>query len=310
MKWILIFLFALVIAVAGTSTVKRSDPQLLPRLSAYHLDSDPGFIKYELATPLFSDYAEKERGIKIPQGTTLTITGDRLPVFPDGTILVKTFFYWLDKRDTTKGKQLVETRLLIKSAGGWQAGTYVWDKEQKEALLTTSGLKKTLNWIDEAGTNRNIRYQVPTNDQCATCHKANKEITPIGFKVRNLNIMVTRNGRTVNQLAWFAERKITVPVDPANYMALPVWNDTSMSLEKRTRAYLDVNCAHCHNESGYCSRSDFRPAYENALARTKITDKKKRILSFLRSGRMPQLGTTVVHEEGLRLIENYLNNNK
>ncbi|GGB03293.1 hypothetical protein [Puia dinghuensis] len=305
MKWKLIF--ALAFAIIGISAIKNDDPLLMPRLSAYHLDADAEFIKYEVATPLFSDYAEKERLIKLPKGSTLTVTGDGLPVFPDGAILVKTFFYWRDKRDTTRGKQLIETRLLIRSAGGWQAGTYVWNKEQNEAFLTNTGQKADISWIDATGSSRIIHYRVPTSSQCATCHKSNDGIIPIGFKIRNLNIPVTRNGRSVNQLTWFAERGILHPINPSSYPTLPAWNDTAQPTEQRARAWLDVNCAHCHNESGFCSKSDFRPAYENTLSQTHIPDKKKRILSFLRSGRMPLLGTTVVHKEGLELIENYLN---
>lgn len=294
-------------ALIGLSATNRNNPTLLPCLSAYNIDSDPGFIRYELSTPLFTDYAEKQRFIRIPPGTALTFTGDGLPVFPDGTILVKTFFYWLDKRDTAKGKQLIETRLLIRSTTGWQAGTYVWNKEQNDAFLTNAGQKLDITWIDNTGAAHDIHYLVPTATQCATCHRSADGITPIGFKTRNLNFPVKRNGRSINQLNYFSQKGIIAPVDPSAYPALPVWNDTAYTLEQRARAYLDVNCAHCHNENGFCSKSDFRPAYENPLSQTKITDKRKRILNLLRSGRMPLLGTTVLHEEGIKLIENYLN---
>lgn len=304
MKGRLIFLFATLCFLVAA---KVDDPQLPSRLSAWHPESNPEFVRYELATPLFTDYAEKARWIKVPKGAHLTVTGDGLPEFPDGTILVKTFFYWLDRRDTAKGRQLVETRVLLKSAGGWQAATYVWNREQTDATLTTTGEKMEINWIDETGAGRNIRYRVPTSTQCTTCHRSGKEIIPIGFKVRNLNVPVMREGRIINQLTYFSARGMMASIDPSGYSTLPAWNDTTASLEKRARAYLDVNCAHCHNEKGYCSKSDFRPAFGNSLPDTKIMDKKKSILRFLRSGRMPLLGTTVVHQEGLQLIANYLN---
>jgi len=304
MKWIILAIFAII----GLSAINRSAPGLPPILSGLHLDT--GTIKYELSTPLFTDYAEKARGIKLPPGTTLAVTGDGLPILPEGAILAKTFFYWLDKRDTTKGKQLVETRILIKTKSGWVAGTYVWNKEQTDAALATSGQKAAVSWIDDAGERHDIHYRIPSAAECATCHQSNKELIPIGFKVRSLNIDVKRDHRTINQLNYFAAKGLISSVIPSAYSTLPAWNDPAQPLEKRVRAYLDVNCAHCHNDKGFCSQSDFRPAYENTLEQTKIEEKKKRILAFIRSGRMPLIGTTVVHKEGLELIEHYLNLHK
>lgn len=311
-------------ALLGIAATKKGPPSLPPLLSAFHLDSDPGFIKYQLSTPLFTDYAEKERRIKLPPATTLTLTGDGLPIFPEGAILVKTFYYWRDKRDTAKGKRLIETRILQKTSAGWQAGTYVWNNEQTEAFLTGTGQRMDIGWTDETGTTRNIRYQVPAASQCGSCHRSDKEITPIGFKIRNLNFpiakedrgivsnvgqaVIKRDDEMIDQLKVFAGKGLIPPVNPSAYASLPAWNDSTQPMENRARAYLDVNCAHCHNEQGDCRQSDFRPAYENTLAQTRIEEKKKRILRFLRSGRMPLLGTTVVHQEGLELIAHYLKN--
>ena len=71
---------------------------LLPKLSDYNIFSGGpqalvpgnGFQLYELATGLFTDYAEKQRLIKVPAGTTITVVNDGLPNFPDGTILDST----------------------------------------------------------------------------------------------------------------------------------------------------------------------------------------------------------------------------
>jgi uncharacterized repeat protein (TIGR03806 family) len=294
--------------IAGTEI------HLLPKLSDYHLysgklsDLTPGkgFVIYELATPLFSDYAEKQRLIGIPKALAFMATGDGLPQFPDGTILVKTFFYWQDKRDTSRGKRIIETRILLRSKDAWEAGTYVWNAAQNEALLTTTGLKTGIRWLDEKGAERNIDYRVPSVKQCATCHYSGNTISPIGFKIRNLNITVRRNNDSIRQLQYFVDLGIAAPLDPSSFSTLPAWNDSRYTLEQRARAYLDINCAHCHNEKGFCSRSDFRPAYENDPATTRIAEKKGKIIRFLRSGRMPLLGTTVLHEEGIQLIEDYL----
>ena len=105
----------------GTGTAQYAG-MLLPRISDYKifagnpvaLTPGNGFQLYELATGLFTDHAEKQRLIKVPAGKKIVAVSDGLPQFPDSTILVKTFYYFNDKRDTLKGKRLIETRLLVK----------------------------------------------------------------------------------------------------------------------------------------------------------------------------------------------------
>jgi hypothetical protein len=147
-------LLSAVIAAAyipGTyGTVAANDGGvLLPKLSDYNIfTGDPAaltpgnrFHLYELATGLFTDYAEKQRLIKVPANQTIMAVNDGLPQFPDGTLLVKTFYYFNDKRNASKGKRIIETRILIKNNGQWVAGTYVWNKEQSDAVLLTGGQK-------------------------------------------------------------------------------------------------------------------------------------------------------------------------
>jgi uncharacterized repeat protein (TIGR03806 family) len=320
MKLKLALIAGLVFFITAQSFITYTPPAnggnawLLPKLSDYHLYSgllsdlvpEQGFVPYEIATPLFSDYSEKERLIKIPAGQALTATGDNLPQFPNGTILVKTFFYLNDNRDPSKGRRIVETRILLRTNNTWQAGTYVWNAAQTEAILTTSGSKMDIHWVDETGIEQNIAYQVPSIKQCSNCHNSDKELQPIGFKIRNLNINVARNNTLINQLKYFSDLSILTPIDPASFSTLPAWNNSAYTIEQRARAYLEVNCAHCHQQNGYCSQSGFRPGYENPLEDTHIIKKREKILKQLKSGRMPLSGTNILHKEGIELIEAYL----
>ena len=300
--------------IINIPNAKKLIEELRPKLSEYHIylgnpsDLTPTkeFLKYELASTLFTDYAEKSRLIKVPAGTKLEITNNGLPQFPDGTILVKTFYYWNDKRDTTKGKRIIETRILLKANNEWQAGTYVWNIEQTEAVLTAGGMKANVSWLDEKGTSKEIAYKVPSVKQCGSCHNSNNRLNPVGFKVQNLNINVPVNNTQINQLKYFSDKGITNKITPSSFATLPAWNNNAYSLEQRVRAYLEVNCAHCHNENGFCAASGFRPGFENSLSETKIPKKGNKILKFLKSGRMPLLGTTVIHQEAVQLIEEYL----
>jgi hypothetical protein len=236
---------------------------------------------YFLATPLFSDYAEKARTVSIPTGTKIVISSNGLTAFPQGTILTKTFFYWKDKRDTSLGRIIVETRTLEKTATGWQAATH-----------TAGGHKKTINWISEDGHSHTQTYIVPQSKQCISCH--GEKLEPLGFKARNINI---------KDLVKAGVLDIS---DTLKIPALPNWEDTSLSLDKRARAYLDMNCAHCHSATGMCKRSDLRFAFENTLEQTNLLKHTQQILKYMQNGRMPLLGTHVVHREGVALIAKYI----
>src|SRR4030095_12750164 len=176
---------------------------------------------YELSTPLFSDYAEKQRLIKLPAGTNLTSVDDGLPDFPDKTVIVKTFFYYNNKTDTAKGKKIIETRLLIKSNDKWNAATYMWNKQQTDADLISAGADVPMNWIDETGKPQVIAYHIPNRTECGMCHRKDNEITLIGPKIRNLNFDVIRDGVTVNQLQHLQNQGVFASVNPASFTRLP-----------------------------------------------------------------------------------------
>jgi uncharacterized repeat protein (TIGR03806 family) len=289
---------------------------MLPNLSDYQIfEGNPasltpaaGYHLYELSTELFTDYAEKQRLIKIPDGSVLTPNGDGLPEFPDGTILVKTFYYYHDERDPAKGKKIIETRLEIKSGATWNVGTYYWNDDQSDAQLITTGINKTINWIDEDGNGQVISYHVPSNRECSTCHHSSGKIVPIGPKLRNLNTAVIRSQETINQLQYFYNAGLLeFEVDPSSISKLPNWKDQSYSLEQRARAYLDVNCAHCHYSNGVAADTRLKLNFESSFSDTRIDKHKRSIIGRMEDGTMPRLGTSIIHDEGLELIRTYIN---
>jgi uncharacterized repeat protein (TIGR03806 family) len=310
---VVILLISIIAGIAYGSVTVNYSPLLLPKLSEYNIfTGDPvaltpgtGFQLYELATGLFTDHAEKQRLIKVPAGKTITAVNDGLPQFPDGTILVKAFYYFNDKRDTSKGKRLIETRLLIKYNGQWVAGTYVWNSEQTDATLAISGSNTAVSWTDEKATTRKISYRIPGVRDCASCHNTNNTIMPVGLKVRNLNITVMRNDRSINQLQYLQDAGIMDEMNPEQFSSLPAWQNEKYSIQDRVRAYLDVNCAHCHSDRGSCARSAVRFAWEIPLADTRIVTKNKRIVSLIAKGSMPRTGTTIVDTAALDLIKQY-----
>ncbi|MDX2210605.1 MAG: SO2930 family diheme c-type cytochrome [Sphingopyxis sp.] len=197
---------------------------------------------YDLHTPLFSDYADKARFISLPAGQRATVSADGRIEFPVGTVLAKSFG-WAGVND---GRP-VETRLLIHRAGGWVALPYVWDADGKDATLKVAGTRVPVTFRAADGTAQTISYAVPNKNQCKECHSLNGAIVPIGPKAWNMEL-----GAGVS-----ADSRKRLFANAAALKPAPVrWNDPkSGSLDSRARAYLDVNCAHCHNPAGSASNS-------------------------------------------------------
>lgn len=288
---------------------------LLPTLSAYHIfEGNPAdlipakeYTPYELATTLFSDYAEKQRLVKVPAGFRLTPNGDQLPDFPEGAMLVKTFFYYVDKRDPAKGRRIMETRVLIKTADAWQAGAYQWNAAQTDAVLITGGATEKVQWTNAGGEQQSVRYEIPDQRSCRSCHQGNGTLLPIGPKLRNLNRTVLRNGKSVNQLQYLSHAGLLPEVDIAAITALPAWDNEQAPLAERARAYLEVNCAHCHRSGGWAARTGLRLSYELSFEDTHIERDGDRMVHKTAQGQMPKIGATIVHAEGLALIRSYIN---
>jgi uncharacterized repeat protein (TIGR03806 family) len=265
-------------------------------------------FEYNINTALFTDYAHKQRLIALPQGTTMTSSDGDLPDFPDNTLIAKTFFYNIDDRDESLGKTIIETRILIKINGVWETGNYRWNEDQTDAVLDSEGGTIPTTWIDSEGGVNNVNYKIPSSTDCFTCHQTNDEVTPIGPKLRALNFDV--NGE--NQLQKLKNLNLLNGLSsPSDVTVLPNWEDQSYSLSERTRAYLDVNCAHCHSPGGFCEEIPMDLRYETPYEDSGIYDLRFGIMGFtsiyLTGVSMPLIGTSMVHQEGYILIEEYVN---
>ena len=58
----------------------------------------PGFVRYDVNVPLYSDGAHKHRFVFVPEGEKIHVT-DTWWELPVGAYLVKTFYYPRDERD-------------------------------------------------------------------------------------------------------------------------------------------------------------------------------------------------------------------
>jgi uncharacterized repeat protein (TIGR03806 family) len=207
-----------------------------------------GVHSYALKTPLWSDGADKLRFIYLPEGTRLTADGEGLLQFPVGAAIIKTFAFGegVDRR-------LIETRVLLHRADGWIALPYRWNAEQTEASLALAGGR--IDLTTPAG--EAISYAIPNKNQCKTCHSKDGQVIPIGPKARNL------------PGEWLAEmgRKGWLIGDLSGGDRLPDWRSHATGpAEPLARAYLDVNCAHCHQPGAGASNSGLDLRWEQGAA--------------------------------------------
>lgn len=300
----------------------------------------PGVIPYDLNTPLFSDYTEKFRFIKLPPGTKARYHASEAFEFPVGTMIAKTFAYPHDMRDPTKGRRLLETRILMHRSDGWIGLPYVWNDEQTEATLEVAGGIISAEWIHGDGSPRTNDYLIPNVNQCKECHKEKNEImSPIGPKARHLNrdFVYREGGQSYaeNQLAhWTRVGALAeLPSPPDKIPRLAAWNDpNSGTLDERARAWLEINCAHCHNPGGHARNSGldlmasqtrpfdygvFKPPvaagrgsgglrYDIVPGEPDQSILVYRIASTHPDVMMPELGKRLVHEEGVTLIREWV----
>jgi uncharacterized repeat protein (TIGR03806 family) len=212
-------------------------------------------IPYEPVSSLFTDYAFKKRFVWMPENTSATLPDDPDEAFdfPEKTILIKHFYYPDDFRKPEGDKRIIETRLLIKLNGTWEAYPYLWNDEQTEANLKNTGASVPVNYINEKGDKVAFTYAMPQKTQCRSCHSRNETMFPIGLKAKQLN-HTSFDGK--NQLEeWVSLGILKTDKDLKSIATLVNPMNESHTVNERARAYLDVNCGHCHSKQGPASTS-------------------------------------------------------
>jgi uncharacterized repeat protein (TIGR03806 family) len=246
------------------------------RLSSYNLftwrpadgfEFNDRVVPYDLNTPLFSDYALKQRAIYVPEGAHAVYDPEEAFEFPVGTVLIKSFYFPADLREPDADLTIIETRLFVRHEGGWEAYPYIWDADQRDARLALSGEVRAIELIDREGEPRVASYLVPQRNQCQSCHGIKDEqdetvMVPIGPKARHLHRGYDYGGDAgvVNQIEHLVSLGMLdgvpslegivasydfAPIEAAGPTAIP-----AEDIDAAARDYLDVNCAHCHNPRG------------------------------------------------------------
>jgi uncharacterized repeat protein (TIGR03806 family) len=291
-----------------------------------------GVLPFTVNTALFADRTDKDRFVWLPEGSAMSWSDAAALPLPVGVVLLKTFSLPIDARDPERGRQLLETRLLVHKAAGWQGVSYVYDRNG-EGRLAPQGAQLAVAWIDERGQAQQHTYLVPNKNQCKNCHEeVDGVMSPLGFKARHLNRGSVADAEQ-NQLQAWRDAGVLLGAPPAaQWPRAAVAEDPgSGSLEQRARAWLDISCAHCHNPAGAARTSGLdlsitaapaalgvckapvatgrgsagrrfdivpgRPDESILMARLESTEPEIK---------MPELGRTLVDDRGVALIREWI----
>jgi parallel beta-helix repeat protein len=328
--------------VEGEGINAAAYPADCPNLSDYRLFEDPtnpldnanSGVIYDLNTPLFTDYANKFRFVYLPDGTQAAYRNEDAFDFPVGTIIAKTFTIQADLRVDSSAQDIIETRLMINRKDGWTALPYIWNPEKTEAVLTKTGGSQTVNWFDLNGDSQSTKYVIPNTNDCKKCH-GEDGMLPLGPTARSLNKDYAYDDGSANQLDYWTDHGVLTgaPENTSSIDTIPLWGDTGADLDERARGYLDVNCAHCHNPTGAGSTSGLFLEYDRDFGfevgecKPPIAagggtggldwviepgDSDESIMPFRMNSNatdtaMPEIGRSIIHTEGLELVEDWIN---
>ncbi|MEM6320098.1 MAG: PQQ-dependent sugar dehydrogenase [Bacteroidota bacterium] len=205
----------------------------------------PGLIPYEMIEPFWSDGANKQRWIAIPNNGTHNSAAEQIQfsedgnwIFPKGTVMLKHF--------ELGGKRL-ETRFEVHGENGqYYYLTYKWNEAGTDATLLTEALDEQITVNGQTQI-----YHYPSTAECFACHQAAAG-SVLGLRTRYLNkdIFYPSTGQITNQLVALSSigainQNITNAATN-NYTTVAAKDDFNQSLELRARSYLDVNCSSCH----------------------------------------------------------------
>lgn len=244
---------------------------------AFELEPSADALLYSTLQPgYFVNHASTQTTLVLPQGTRIEVAADETLNFPDGTLIIKTFYYQRVDVDPSREREgsgpgcrggdevslakprpngkrsdvgvaspcLLEARVLARRAGEWRGRTYVW-RDDASTVEVPGGMEVALVGYDESGRRMTLDHLVPSRAQCGICHSGSADdelLEPIGLRLSRLG------PEAIESLASYA-------VDEASF------RDAYDAVQGRlrevpvARRYLASNCAFCHNPRGFAASS-------------------------------------------------------
>lgn len=294
----------------------------------------PGLIPYTVNSQLWSDGAIKTRLLALPDTTKIVFSRDGSWEFPSNAVLVKNFYLELEAGNASSRK-IVETRFLVKRTSGeqWDGFSYMWNDAATDAnLLEASATKKfIIKDANAPGGQFEQTYYFPSRTDCITCHTPAAGYV-LGVRTAQINKLHPYGNITDNQLRSYNHIRLfttNLGENYAGYPKLPDPFDAQVSLENRSRSYLDANCSQCHRPGG-TGRVEMDLRFATPLAATNLINAvptidnlglvgSKRIkpgapdssVVYLRvrnlaQFRMPPLASSLVDKAGSELLRQWI----
>lgn len=326
-------------ATAGDSAGAVDDTWPYERLSSYgffegdlaDLSPADGVLPYDVVARLWSDGAGKSRFFVLPADGQATWTDRDDILLPDGSVVIKSFWFTRDERQPDGARHHVETRLLVRVDGTWEPQIYVWNEDQTEAYRDVAGSRVVVDRIDGDGAELAQEYVIPNSNQCEGCHARSDEFHLLGPDSRQLDMQVERDGATVGQLEWLETQGFWTEPPPSEREAfVDPFGDGP--LDQRARSYLHANCSHCHRagggggSSGLVLQAEETDMSKVGVCKTSVAagsgtgghtydivpgDPDASIMAFRMAStdpeiKMPELPNLLVDDQGLALIRSWI----
>lgn len=294
------------------------------------LEPAPELVPYDVNSALWTDGAYKLRFMVIPNPERILIRDDGSWSFPDGSILIKVFGLEFDVGDS-QSRRPIETRFMVRRDGGWEFFTYKWndDGTDGELLAETQVVEYV---IANHGEQASLSYRFPDRQLCTTCHGSGIGRV-LGPRTDQLNRNHDYDGLIENQLVAMNAIGLfegDVEIDPTLLPAMASPQQGTGTLEEQARAYLDVNCAHCHQPGGWIPAVGLDLRYDTATIDAGFCDVPMMFgrwtgiprispgdpdgsgllqrFTLTNVFRMPSVGTSTVDQEGVDLLASWVRN--
>lgn len=255
-----------------TANTNDDFPELLSETGAFTslnpLTGSTSLIPYTVNTPLWSDRADKQRWIVLPNNGVfntskeqITFKSDAPWEFPAGTVFIKHFALALNEQNPDVLKPLETRFMIVGENGGTYGVTYKWLEDGSDALLTIEGAIEDFTIMGSNGANYTQTWEYPSSNECINCHNANAGQS-LGINTQQLNgdYKYPLSGITDNQLNTLNELNVfSADIGEASqYIHNVALDDPTASNELKVRSYLDANCAYCHMPGGVDAAFDAR----------------------------------------------------
>lgn len=301
-----------------------------------------GVRQFNINHPQWLDGAQSTHYIALTDSQRVTVYKDPQPVgavamfnsrlhYPAGAVLARTIFMPRDNTGNLAAQLCIETQLLHFDGRLWRGYSYIWNEAQTDAeLAPASGLELTLPGADGQ------RWRVHSRTECMQCHNPWPETT-LAFTPEQLHqpdrgadsdwLKLVREGFVVTQ------EKKQKAIDPELCVRQPLVAKNHNDITAAARAYLHVNCSHCHQNGAGAAVNlslkvtdnlaglkavDVAPAKGNfgieagkliasgAAARSALVYR----MASSSTGRMPHIGSREVDFEGVVVIADWIDSLK